>query len=97
MDKRLKLTERQKELVARLNALAKEMSEAHIGIIYKEYGELWAYNSEQVEDTFFEEDCNEESGDVRVKLADLEYLDFPIGLNLTWGDDYYFGVRFEKS
>ena len=95
MDKRLELTERQKKLVARLNTLAKEMSDAHIGIIYKEFGELWAYNKEQIEDTFFDEDCSEDDGDVRVKLADLEILNFPIGLNLTWGEDYYFGVRFK--
>lgn len=93
MDKRLELTEKQKEIISRYNAILKEMKEAKIMGVFQFYDDVSLFNGEQVENVFFEEDGNETTE--RVDTRDCYVVSVPFGLCL--GYDNYFNVEFTDS
>ena len=93
MDKRLELTEKQKEIISRYNAILKEMKEAKIMGVFKYYDDVCLFNGEQVENVFFEEDGSETTE--RVDTSDCYAVSVPFGLCL--GYDNYFNVEFTES
>lgn len=96
MDERLELTEKQKEIISRYNAIVKEMEDAKIELVHREFNELYAFNAELVADTCFYEDYIE-GVSVKVELEDLPLVECPYGLCLVWNDDHSFCVSFEQD
>ena len=95
MDKRLELTEKQKEIISRYNSIVNEMLEANIHCIYKQYENIGAINGEYVEEKFFPEDVSVEDGDIFVEFAEITQIACPFGLTLI-DTDYGFGVQFKE-
>lgn len=93
MDKRLELTEKQKEIISRYNAILKEMEEAKIMGVFKYFDDVCLFNGEQVEDVFFVEDGNETTE--RIDTNDCYAVSGPFGLCV--GYDEYFEVQFTES
>jgi len=93
MDKRLELTEKQKEIISRYNDILKEMKEAKIMGVFKYFDDVCLFNGEQVEDVFFEEDGNETTE--RVDTNGCFVVSAPFGLCV--GHDEYFNVEFTES
>lgn len=92
MDKRLELTEKQKEIIARYNNIIEEMEDAKIICTWMEYEGISAINGENVSDqTFPEDECD---GSVFVNFSETEYIKCPFGLRL-WYDDKGFNVTFD--
>lgn len=93
MDKRLKLTEKQKEIISRYNAILKEMKEAKIMGVFKFYDEACLFNGEQVEDVFFAD-----AGSLITELVDTSdcyAVSVPFGLCVA--HDECFNVQFTDS
>jgi len=99
MDKRLELTEKQKEIISRYNDILKEMKEAKIMGVFKYFDDVCLFNGEQVEDVFFEEDRIFTEDDIeiteRVDTNGCFVVSAPFGLCV--GHDEYFNVEFTES
>lgn len=93
MNKKLELTKEQLRVVERYNRAVKDMKDANIICVFKEYDEILAINGEQVEDVFFAEDISESSDNILVKTDEPEVIACPFGLCLTSYDDFSFGVQ----
>jgi len=91
MDKRLELNAKQKEIVARYNAIVKEMEEAKIICTCMEYEGITAINGEHVADQFFPEDDSDDM--VWVDFWDGESIEIPFGMHI-WNEDGGFKVAF---
>ena len=92
MDKRLELTEKQKEIIARYNSIVKEMEDAKIICTHMEYEGLSAINGEYVREQNFPEDGGEDS--VFVEFNDTVHIESPFGMRL-WMEDVGFNVSFK--
>lgn len=96
MDKRLVLTEKQREILERYNAVVKEMHEAKILCVFQPFEEIGAINGEHVMDLGFAEDYSAANDEEFLYFNDLEKIECPFGLNLTC-DEYSFYARFDND
>ena len=93
MDKRLELTEKQKEIVSRYEAIVKEMEEAKIVGVFEYFNDVFLFNGEQVENVYFEEDRSDLT--VNVNTDDCYVVGVPFGLCICY--DETFNVEFTES
>ena len=88
IDKRLKLTEKQKEIVNRYSEICKEMKAANIKAVYR-VDELYLINGEQVKELNFVDYIDDEGDIIETDFDDLDCYDYPY--------DFAVGVSDEQS
>lgn len=89
MDKRLKLNEKQKEIVKRYSEICKEMIDANIKAVYR-VDELYFINGNDVVELNFVDYIDDELGDItEINFDELDCYNYPY--------DFAVGVRDEKS
>lgn len=93
MDKRLKLTSKQQQLVDRYNEVVKEMKDANIKAIYRPRTDIFLFNGESVADCDYVGDV--EDCDLVVDLDDLTLVENPISFALGFCDEEYVSFKFK--
>ena len=95
MDKRLALTDKQRELIDNYNAAVKALLDGGVHCVFREFDEIGVFNGTEVKELGFEEDMMEDAGDVQLNFNELEFIDCPFGLNLCTGEKYFI-ARFKN-
>jgi hypothetical protein len=90
MDKRLKLNEKQAEIVKRYSEICKEMTDANIKAVYR-VDELYFVNGDKVDELNFVDyiDDDDQGDIVEINFDDLECYSYPY--------DFAVGVKDEES
>lgn len=94
LDERLQLTDDQLIAINRYNNAVKDLLESGVQCVFREFGEIGAFNGSEVEEVTFEEETTD--GDMVIQFGDLMQIECPFGLNLVT-NDRTFSVRLSEK
>ena len=97
MDKRLKLNEKQAEIVKRYSEICKEMTDANIKAVYR-VDELYFVNGDKVDELNFVDyiDDNDQGDIVEINFDDLKCYNYPYDFAVGVGDEKSFAALLRK-
>lgn len=90
MDKRLKLTDKQKQLVEQLKETIEKMQEAKVGILADDDINLFFFNKEQVSDWNYLDNV---SDDYEMRIDSMPYIQ--VGSIRVFPEDEALGIQFK--
>lgn len=104
MDKRLKLTEHQWEVLERYCKAVKEIEEANIKFVtfaeeracYSEqFAPVFVFNGEHISHFLYKEGTDRKNGDILVQINGIPTVPYPCGYLIYGREDQNVGVRFK--
>ena len=91
LDKRLELTEEQKDIVKRYSEICKEMRDANIKAIYR-VDELYLINGNNVKELNFIDYIDDEGEVIETDFDELECYDYPYDFAVALRDEQSFAA-----